>query len=79
MKTLVVASALSALAGAAIARPAKAWDMTAQTYFRNAGVSGTAATGQSIALDFSDILDTHDFALMAPSSHSKIAGSPSLI
>jgi len=66
MKTLVVASALSALAGAAIARSVNAWDMTAQTYFRDAGVSGTTATGQRTALDFPDILDTHDFALMGP-------------
>jgi len=64
MRTFLAASMMSALAGSAMAQSGGDWDMTGQVYLWGAAVSGTTSTGQSIDLDFSDIVDKLDFALM---------------
>ena len=64
MKAIVAASVMSALAGTAMAQSTGDWDVTAQVYLWGSGVSGTTATGQSVDIDFSDVLDRLDFAFM---------------
>ena len=64
MKSFVAAAAISAFAGAAMAEAASEWELTAQVYLWGAGLSGTTSSGQSIDLDFGDVLEKLDFAFM---------------